>query len=226
MSKRVGRRLERLLERFTPGYCVNCDAPVVGGKPRLYCGDLCDQIARTVRYVRRCIADGRWTQDDVRAAIRTRMAMILGGGYPATARRLTVAQRLAVMERDGHRCRQCGAPATEVDHIADSSDDLANLQSLCHECHARKTALGFRPAEDAELELAHAIEQRWQVRTPMRLCDDEKAWDAIWPALFVRTRAAFVYEDADGPGYGEGLPKDMEELEHAHYLQDLAARGD
>lgn len=42
-------------------------------------------------------------------------------------------------------CRVCGAPATDVDHITPKArggtDDVDNLQPLCHECHSRKTAL-------------------------------------------------------------------------------------
>ena len=208
-----------------PGCCVNCDERLSGGKPRLYCGDLCDQTASTVRYARRVMADGRWKQPDVQEAIKTRMAMILGGGYPARERQLTAAERQAVIERDGGHCRLCGAPATEVDHIAGSSGDPTNLQAVCHDCHTRKTGLGFRPAEGAELESARVIWLRVQAATPMRLCDDQNAWNGIWRELLRQTAEA-MDEDENGPGYGEGVPQDAEELEHAHYLQDLAARDD
>ena len=47
--------------------------------------------------------------------------------------------RARVLERDRHRCQQCGAPATEVDHliqVADGGPDvLANLQAVCSGCH-------------------------------------------------------------------------------------------
>jgi 5-methylcytosine-specific restriction protein A len=52
------------------------------------------------------------------------------------------AQPCCVAVLDG-RC--CGRPATDVDHIRAHSGDAglfwnrANLQGLCHECHARKT---------------------------------------------------------------------------------------
>ena len=37
----------------------------------------------------------------------------------------------------------CGAKATDVDHVislrAGGTNDLSNLQALCHSCHSRKT---------------------------------------------------------------------------------------
>ena len=60
-------------------------------------------------------------------------------GYGASWRRVRDAH-LA----DHPDCARCGAPATDVDHRVsrarggDEDDD--NLQSLCHACHARKTA--------------------------------------------------------------------------------------
>lgn len=53
--------------------------------------------------------------------------------------------RSIVLRRDDRQCLNCGAPATEVDHIVEIQDggaefDLANLRSLCHACHACKTS--------------------------------------------------------------------------------------
>lgn len=53
--------------------------------------------------------------------------------------------RAAVFMRDGYRCVQCGrAGRLECDHIRPIKDggarfDLANLQTLCRDCHFRKT---------------------------------------------------------------------------------------
>jgi hypothetical protein len=50
----------------------------------------------------------------------------------------------AIMEANGHRCRKCGATENlEVDHIKPinhgGEDTFENGQTLCHECHRRKT---------------------------------------------------------------------------------------
>jgi Zierdtviridae HNH endonuclease len=46
-----------------------------------------------------------------------------------------------VLERDGHVCVVCGAPATEVDHIeavsVGGTDDPANLRAVCRRHNPR-----------------------------------------------------------------------------------------
>ena len=53
--------------------------------------------------------------------------------------------RNRVLARDGHRCTQCGSTIRlEVDHIRAVSQggrhEATNLRTLCHSCHATKTA--------------------------------------------------------------------------------------
>jgi 5-methylcytosine-specific restriction endonuclease McrA len=52
--------------------------------------------------------------------------------------------RAQVLERDGHACQQCGAPATHADHVTPraygGSDDATNLQALCADCNLKKGA--------------------------------------------------------------------------------------
>lgn len=53
--------------------------------------------------------------------------------------------RRSVLERDRDRCRQCGRPASEVDHRVELVDggepfDPNNLQALCADCHQAKSA--------------------------------------------------------------------------------------
>ena len=60
--------------------------------------------------------------------------------------------RKFILDRDHWTCVKCFEPATEVDHVApralakrlgwsrERTDDPSNLQSLCHDCHAEKSA--------------------------------------------------------------------------------------
>lgn len=63
-------------------------------------------------------------------------------GYGVRWRRL----RKLVLQRDHYICQQCGQPAgvsAHADHIlakrAGGADEIGNLQTLCHDCHNRKT---------------------------------------------------------------------------------------
>ena len=62
---------------------------------------------------------------------------------------MDLARRIRVLRRDGYRCQarpdangaRCGRPANQCDHIERGLDhSLDNLQALCRECHAKKTA--------------------------------------------------------------------------------------
>jgi 5-methylcytosine-specific restriction protein A len=70
-------------------------------------------------------------------------------GYDAAWKRI----RLQALKRDYHLCQTCLRatpprfnPAVDVDHVIpirvapDRRLDLSNLQSICRECHAKKTA--------------------------------------------------------------------------------------
>lgn len=65
-----------------------------------------------------------------------------------TATRRWQVLRQAVLERDGYRCRSCGARGRlEVDHVKpvrthpELSFNPANCQALCGPCHTRKTRI-------------------------------------------------------------------------------------
>lgn len=53
------------------------------------------------------------------------------------------AALVRLVKRGEPRCRLCGAPTTQVDHIKPKAkggtDDRANLQGLCDDCHRMKT---------------------------------------------------------------------------------------
>lgn len=60
------------------------------------------------------------------------------------------AIRKAVLECEP-LCRECGAPATDVDHIDgdNGNNGFSNLQPLCKPCHSRKTRREMNARERA-----------------------------------------------------------------------------
>lgn len=72
-------------------------------------------------------------------------------------KRLTEGEKDYIRERDFGVCRECGAPAREVDHIAEIADGgdnaPSNLQLLCDRHHAAKTRISqenWRPGRRAD----------------------------------------------------------------------------
>jgi len=220
-----------------PFTCLNCDTLVSGIK--LYCSEVCQQTAITVRYARRCERDGRILREDVQEAIHTRVAMILGGGYPAQERRLPESTRQAVIERDQGRCKICGEPGTQIDHIASSSNELDNLQLLCSRCHHQKTAASFvsiTPESHPEAwAQAQAIQQRIDAPTPLRLCDSDQ-WETIWRDLLAKRRQIMksqaTTEDDTNPPHpilehvDTADLEDLSDGEQAEYLALFEGGGD
>jgi 5-methylcytosine-specific restriction endonuclease McrA len=174
------------LSGYDPDLCVNCDAALTDDNRGLYCSALCREKAKFVRYARGCTRDGRVNRDpDVAYALRIRMAIILGGGYPP-ARSLPPAVRATVIERDQSRCRLCGAPGEEIDHLDGSSPDLNNLRLLCKVCHRKVTEENLVPATAEEAAEAQALWARVRAVRPRRLCDDEQRWPSGWRTLLPR----------------------------------------
>lgn len=68
----------------------------------------------------------------------------MDGGYLTRLEGFPCSVQKAVLEADGHRCRKCGATENlEADHIVPThhggQSTVENGQTLCHECHRRKS---------------------------------------------------------------------------------------
>lgn len=117
-----------------------------------------DDVPRTIRQLR---ADG-WPIDvDGKGSVRLRREE--RGEPRGDGRSVSAALRVAILERDGGRCRLCGIGAgelnldgrptrLEVDHIVERDRGGAstpeNLRTLCHVCnHDRQAA--YLQARDA-----------------------------------------------------------------------------
>lgn len=153
---------------------------------KLYCSVKCNQMAKTVRYGRKALKDGRWHSPDVQEAIRMRIAHILGGGYPENARRVPPEMRAFIFARDKHTCVLCGAPADTIDHINGSANTPDNLRALCRSCNMARVKM--IPATPEQAKEARAILARIQAKEPFRICDDEEIWDTIWRVIAAETR--------------------------------------
>jgi len=172
--------------------CQNCDKELpreLALRGRLFCSEKCQQMAEIVRYGRATLRDGRYDHDPlVREAIDIRIAIIFGGGYPKKARTLSHEQREVIFTRDGGRCRFCGAPATDIDHIAGSSSDSENLQALCKSCNMAKVRAHFRPGTPESAAEGNAIWTRIRAIQSVRLCDDETKWSTGWREIALEQR--------------------------------------
>lgn len=166
--------------------CVNCDKRITTAQ--LYCSELCQEEAKTIRYIRAVNRDGRIARPEVSEAVDIKMAILLGGGYPESRRRLSADRRKAVFTRDMRQCQICGDGASEIDHIDGSLDadlnDMVNLQALCARCHRDKTKASFRPMTDpAQRRRAQELSRRIDAPEPVRPSDDEQLWPKTWQSI-------------------------------------------
>jgi hypothetical protein len=176
-----------------PFRCPNCSVALEG--LRLYCSELCAQEAGWVRKARRYRVDGRDQDPQVKKeGLDILLALILGGGYPERARRLPESVRKFIFERDQGKCRTCGQPGKDIDHISGSSGDPANLQLLCKSCHNKKTVAQFRKitkdSHPEEWAKAQRLKFRAAAKEPMQLCDS-RMWNDLWKDL-MRKRLDFL----------------------------------
>ena len=178
--------------------CLQCDEELVPmSKPRLYCGMACEQEAEIVRYIRRCSKDGRLEQPDVQDAIQIRLAHIVAGGYDKNARKLSKEQRTEVVVRSDGLCVVCGKPGIEIDHIKGPSDDQANLQLLCKDCHDQKTFANIVPVRKGSPEykrikvIFDRVFNSAESKNPKRPCHDEVTWPTKWRE-YQKSRSHFV----------------------------------
>ena len=114
---------------FRPGHCVNCGSTGVTLNTPLYCSPRCRQSAELVRYVRARRKEGRDDETLVAEAIRTKMAMVLGGGYPEQQRRVPEEIRRLVFERAGGRCQECERVLV-FGQSSEDPDSMATIQQI------------------------------------------------------------------------------------------------
>ena len=181
-----------------PFPCANCSSVIRQAK--MYCSEVCSQEAGWVRYARACRLDGRDQLPDVIEALRIRLALTLGGGYPKLARTLPDSVRRTIIERDQGKCQICGQPGTEIDHISGSSNDPSNLQLLCDSCHNKKTTASFvritKESHPEAWEKGQWLGRRAAAKEPLQLCDSEQ-WSELQKDLMKKRRELIKIKGTD-----------------------------
>lgn len=169
-------------------FCVSCSFPLTEAQTDLseylFCSETCRQVSIFIRYVRRCIVDGRvWKADIQQDAIVIRLLMLNGGGYARRERKLATDRREAIFLRDGMVCSHCGAPATQIDHVSSHSDAEINLQAVCGPCNREKAFRSAIPATKKQAKAIHRLHTDLVIRItadqPMVLCDRDD-WAEHW----------------------------------------------
>jgi 5-methylcytosine-specific restriction endonuclease McrA len=164
--------------------CVNCGKSISWKRRiKLFCSDLCKDEAKYVRYYRRCQNDGRISRPDIQEALQIRKAHLISGGYPYKERILTKEIRSTIIARDKGLCQICRKPGSEIDHIEGSSNELSNLQLLCHKCHLEKTMAKIKSIDSTDPEYLNKVgkhvelDLRTHYSEPLRECDDPELWN-------------------------------------------------
>lgn len=171
--------------------CVECGTEIVlTNRAKLYCSDVCHQTLKLVHYGRGVVADGRIERDPtIEEALQMRIAHILAGGYHEVLRRVPPALRAQIFERDGGRCFLCGAPATQIDHIAGDANTPENLRAACGACNLGMAQGHLVPTPPSEGAVADHLLARIFASTPHFPRDDHTAWAAMNSRLMAERRA-------------------------------------
>lgn len=180
----VRRRPPR--ERASTFLCASCGERFPARSPTAYCSPRCRGAAKAVRYGRRKLAQygvlrvSELPDNDERAALYTKLTAAFLG-YDERSRRLTTSERRVVYDRDGGRCRKCGEPGEEIDHVAGSSRDPGNLRLLCRPCHDAISLPRLLPGPRGGKGKSHndALKVRMEAPSPLRPCDMAH-WEQVW----------------------------------------------
>lgn len=196
----------------TARICSSCGVAWLadGTAPQAYCSLACSSAAKAVRYARQKRAEwhGRQMPEDIKYAVRIKIAHALNGGYDEDARRLAPETRRAVRERDRDRCVLCEGTGTEIDHIDGPDSSLSNLRLLCSACHRTITEAHLHPVtDDSDLDLWNQLMTRISSEEPTRSCDEPnwnwRAWCATHGLADPETAALLDDDDMEARGDGD-----------------------
>jgi endogenous inhibitor of DNA gyrase (YacG/DUF329 family) len=193
-SRRVLLHILEPVSRFPeqvpedPKTCPNCSVVTEGTKSP-YCSERCKEIASFVRQFRGNLATGQAFDAEKQTAIGQNYWHLVGGGRPLRQTLVLPRSFELVMELAEYKCQECGADATNVDHLRTGCNRPINLRAVCDDC------CRDRPFEDPQVlatkefsEVTAELAGRIQSPEAVRCCDDPAKWD--WRAYIeVRKKA-------------------------------------
>lgn len=107
-----------------------------------------------------CITPGCWRLQPCPVHCRKPFAR----PHPYAGGRAWQRTRKRIVERDGHRCRYCGAPAEVVDHVLccahGGTDDDSNLVASCKRCNEMKRRQEARAGRGTRSTDTMAVDRR------------------------------------------------------------------
>lgn len=169
-----------------PLTCPNCGSPTSSERSP-YCGTKCREMAAFIRQFRACMMDGSVFDIERQKGLGQALWSVQGGGFPR--RQLMIEPKIVakVIAKQGGVCAQCGAPATEVDHVGSACNRTSNLRAVCANCNRAK---GFGDANYGFSEAYKECARRVGSYIPLHPCDDPAGWD--WRAYLARRKAALL----------------------------------
>lgn len=168
--------------------CVNCGKAIDIEGSVIYCSEYCQQVAGTIRYVRRARINHRESEFEFQIGLGDRLYHLPNGGYPARYRRLSKELRETIFKRDSYTCCICSKKkAQQIDHIKGSSNDPINLQAVCADCNREKAFSNQRSATPEEREILENLYVDMAMRIaapfPLQACDNYGRWQKTEPII-------------------------------------------
>lgn len=172
--------------------CPNCDKPFESTRSP-YCSNECREIAGFIRQTRKAILDRTLFEATKQEVLGQILWELLGGGRPLRIHLVPDRILKQVLTRDERKCKRCGSPATQIDHIKTGCNRPINLEVVCDRCtkvriFSDRSWLGAPRVQERLTE----IRTRLATYEAVRVCDDPVMWD--WRD-FLNTRSRILKSD-------------------------------
>ena len=116
-----------------PANCPNCDTPTSSTKTP-YCGTSCRNLSAFIRQFRGALEDGQIFDEERQVGLGQVFWYLVGGGRPLRQHIIPDRTVKDLFKKASGLCAICGAPGTQIDHIASGCNRPINLRITCDAC--------------------------------------------------------------------------------------------